>query len=128
LGCLCYFFWMSGFEPIICGSPVEIRSIPARRDRHHTRRSRGDRVLSSAPEKRGRKASLFWCADKDSNRFKCGSPGFTKDIFTGLKCTVYLQSIYQDSLRCSSIYHGSRCRFESHDRRNLSAKQKILPF
>ena len=55
---------------------------------------------------------------------KCDSPGLTKDIFTGVKCTGYLPSIYRDSLRCSSIYHGSRCRFESHDRRNLSAKQE----
>ena len=55
---------------------------------------------------------------------ECNSPGFTKDIFTGEKCTVYPLPIYWDSLQCSSIYHGSRCRFESHDRRNLSAKQK----
>ena len=41
-----------------------------------------------------------------------------------LKHRVHLLPICQDSLRYSSIYHGSRCRFESHDRRNLSAKQK----
>ena len=72
-----------------------------------------------------REAELFlYGVDDGTRKTKCSSPGFHTDILTGKKCTIYLLSIYRDSLRCSSIYHGSHCRFESHDRRNLSAKQK----
>ena len=50
---------------------------------------------------------------------------FFKDIFTGVKRTVYLLSIYQDFPQCNSIFPDNHCRYESHDHRNLFAKQKL---
>ena len=54
---------------------------------------------------------VFYLLRIRTRTIKCDSPGFTRDIFTGEECRVYLLSICQDFLRYSSIYPGNRYHF-----------------